>query len=112
LKEEARTISEAVLRPVEAFATMTRGREPYVYGMRKTRGEGKCIFLKGAGCSIYEIRPLVCRFYPFKLVTLKNGKHWFSSTRECPGIGRGERLERVYFENLFRRACEKLGRQR
>ncbi len=109
LKEEARTISEVVLRPVEAFACMTRGCEPYVYRIRKTRGEGKCAFLKGADCSIYEVRPLVCRFYPFRLATLKNGKHWFSSTGECPGIGKGERVERVYFETLFRQACEKLG---
>ena len=110
LKEEARTISEAILRPVEAFATMTRGREPYVYEMRKTLGEGKCIFLESADCGIYAVRPLVCRFYPFELVTLKNGKLRFFCTEECPGIGRGERLERKYFENLFRWACEKLGR--
>jgi Fe-S-cluster containining protein len=98
------------LRPVEAFATMTRGREPYVYEMRKTRGEGKCIFLEGADCEIYAVRPLVCRFYPFELATLKNRELSFFCTEECPGIGRGERLEREYFENLFRWACEKLGR--
>jgi Fe-S-cluster containining protein len=76
--------------------------------MKKTIREGKCIFLEGAGCSIYAIRPLVCRFYPFELTTVKNGKICFLYTGECPGIGRGKRLEREYFKNLFNLACEKL----
>jgi Fe-S-cluster containining protein len=109
LREDAQTISEAVLKPVEAFATETGGCEPYVYEMRKTGGEGKCVFLEGTDCRVYALRPLVCRFYPFELVTLKDGRLGFFCTNECPGIGKGRRLEREYFENLFRRACDQLG---
>jgi Fe-S-cluster containining protein len=112
LREDARTISEAVLKPVKAFATETRDHGPYVYEMRKTRGEGKCIFLEGTDCSIYAGRPLVCRFYPFELVTMKDGKPRFFCTVECPGIGIGKRLEREYFENLFKRAYDQLRRQK
>jgi Fe-S-cluster containining protein len=110
LREDARTISEAVVEPVEAFATETRGHGPYVYEMRKTQGEGKCFFLEGTDCSIYTVRPLVCRFYPFELVALKNGKPSFFCTGECPGIGKGKKLEREYFENLFERAHDQLRR--
>jgi Fe-S-cluster containining protein len=110
LMEDARKISGGVLKPVEAFAILTRSSEPYVYEMRKTRGEGKCLFLEGADCSIYAVRPLVCRFYPFELATLKNGKPCFSGTKECPGIGRGKRLERKYFESLLKRAHNQLKR--
>jgi Fe-S-cluster containining protein len=110
LSEDARTISETVLKPVKAFATETRGHGPYVYEMKKTRGESKCIFLEGTDCSIYAVRPLVCRFYPFELATLKNGKPCFSGTKECPGIGRGKRLERKYFESLLKRAHNQLKR--
>jgi Fe-S-cluster containining protein len=112
LREDARTISEAVLKPVKAFAIETRDHGPYVYEMRKTRGEGKCIFLEGTDCSIYAGRPLVCRFYPFELVTMKDGKPRFFCTGECPGIGKGKRLEREYFENLFKRAYDQLRRQK
>jgi Fe-S-cluster containining protein len=110
LTKDARTISEAILKPVETFATETSGNGPYVYEMRKTREEGKCTFLKGTDCSIYAVRPLVCRFYPFELVTLKDGKPRFFCTEECPGIGKGKRLEREYFENLFKRAYDQLRR--
>jgi hypothetical protein len=108
LKEDAQTISKAISKPVETFATESRSREPYVYEMRKTGGEGKCFFLEGRNCSVYGLRPLICRFYPFKLVTMKDGKHRFFSTQECPGIGKGKRLEREHFENLFKRACGQL----
>ena len=110
LTDDARTISDAVLRPIEDFATETRGREPYVYEMRKTREEGKCFFLKGTTCSIYTVRPLVCRFYPFELATPQNGKPCFFHTGECPGTEKGKKLGTEYFEDLFKRACDKLRR--
>lgn len=96
------------MKPVETFATEVKGHEPYVYEMRKTRQEGKCFFLEGRNCSIYELRPLVCRFYPFKLITMNDGKHRFFCTDECPGIGKGKELERNYFEKLFKRAQHQL----
>lgn len=107
MREEARTISRVILKPVETFAAEIEDHEPYVYEMRKTGAEGKCLFLHGTDCSVYEQRPLVCRFYPFKLATLR-GKHRFRFTSECPGIGKGRRLERGYFEELFRQACDRL----
>jgi len=108
LQEDARSISEAVFKPIEAFATKTRGHGLYVYKMRKTREGGKCVFLEGTDCSIYPKRPLVCRFYPFELVTQKDRKPSFFCTGECPGVKRGRRLEREYFEDLFNLACEQL----
>ena len=108
LIEDVRRISAAVSRPVETFATETWAHEPYVYEMRKTRGQGKCVFLEGTDCSIYAVRPLVCRFYPFELATLDNGKPNFSCTGECPGLGKGKKLERTYFENLFKQAYDQL----
>jgi len=110
LIEDALKISKAALRPIETFATVTWGREPYVYEMRKTQGEGKCIFLQGTDCGIYAVRPLVCRFYPFELATPNNGKPCFFGTGECPGLGKGKRLERQYFKNLFKRAYAQLSK--
>jgi Fe-S-cluster containining protein len=98
---ETRRISEVTAKPVEEFSKKTEGREPYVYEMKKTNKGGKCVFLKENLCTIYAIRPLICRFYPFELKTQKNGKYVFTDTAECPGIGKGKRLQKVYFENLL-----------
>jgi len=56
--------------------------------MRKTE-DGRCIFLKGDSCSIYSIRPLICKFYPFELRRTGKGRFIFTYTDECPGIGGG-----------------------
>lgn len=106
---EAQAISRSVLKPIEAFASEIKGHEPYVYEMRKTDEAGKCFFLEGRNCGVYEVRPLVCEFYPFELVTLKDGKHKFFCTDECPGIGKGNKLTTAFFENLFNRAHAQLG---
>ena len=109
MKTDAQAISSATSKPVESFATELSGHEPYVYEMRKTVEDGKCLYLKGRDCSIYNLRPLVCRFYPFELTTAKDGKHRFFCTGECPGIGKGKNLERNYFQELLVRARDQLG---
>jgi len=104
LQAEAQTISKASNKRVEAFTVEVRNRQPYTYEMKKTLVEGKCVFLEGTHCRIYELRPLVCRFYPFRLTTSRDGKHRFHNTSECPGIGKGEKLTNRYFEELLKKA--------
>jgi Fe-S-cluster containining protein len=103
LKKEAERISKITSKPVKAFARRIKGHDSYVYEMRKT-GEGKCPFLDENACGIYRSRPLICRYYPFRLRTLRNGKHVFSFTIECPGIGAGIILRKNFFERLLKRA--------
>jgi Fe-S-cluster containining protein len=104
-EKDAQAISDATSRPVQSFAAKVVGHDPYLYEMRKTGNDRKCIFLQETVCSIYDLRPLICRFYPFSLTT-KNGKYKFRCTWECPGIGKGKRMERSFFQELFIRACE------
>jgi len=105
LKTEADRISRKTSIGIDEFAERIKGSEAYVYRMRKTE-DGKCLFLKENSCSIYQIRPLICRFYPFQLKNLRNRGYAFSHTDECPGIGKGPWLERDFFERLFRVSAE------
>ncbi len=99
LEAEARRISEAVSLKIGEFALEVEGEGPFRYLMRKE--DGRCVFLRDNLCSIYELRPVICRFYPFKLERTSGRGLRFSYTEECPGIGRGPRLRRVYFEGLL-----------
>ena len=100
LKIEADRISKKTLMDLDKFAEKIEGFEPYIYQMRKTE-DGKCVFLKDDSCSIYQIRPLICRFYPFQLKNLGNNRYAFIYTDECSGIGKGSQLKRDFFEILF-----------
>ena len=41
-----------------------------VHGERRLRNvDGRCFFLGDSGCSVYEIRPAGCRFYPLVIDT-------------------------------------------
>ena len=104
LKTEAEQISTNINQPISEFALKIEDKEPYVYEMAKTPEEGKCVFLKENHCTIYALRPLVCRFYPFELKTMGPRKHKFTSTDECHGLRKGRVLQVEYFRKLFRLA--------
>ena len=101
LRKEAARISEIIQLSLSEFAERTEDHEPYLYRMRKTK-DGKCIFLKDDSCSIYQIRPLICRFYPFELKDLTDNRYAFSYSNECPAIGKGSSLGKEFFKQRFK----------
>ncbi|MEL9990333.1 MAG: YkgJ family cysteine cluster protein [Thermoproteus sp.] len=72
---------------------LSERREHYL-ALRK-RVDGFCFFVKLQGgrfvCSIYDVRPLTCRFYPYVYVPDRVVR--FELLEEartfCPGVGRG-----------------------
>lgn len=109
LKTDVEQISNKTLLDICNFAEKISGFEPYIYQMKKTE-HGKCFFLKNNKCTIYKIRPLICRFYPFHLQTLGNNSYSFFYTKNCKGINNQTKLERSFFEkffNQFKKAMKK-----
>ncbi|MFQ6129875.1 MAG: YkgJ family cysteine cluster protein [Candidatus Hadarchaeaceae archaeon] len=105
LESEVRQISnETGLRPL-SFASYSLSIQPYRYRMKKRNG--KCVFLDGKACRIYNIRPLICRFYPFSLKTSDNG-YRFEVSDECPGIGLGKALVQEEFKRMLEEAHSKI----
>ena len=102
LKLEADRISQKTLKSIDDLAEKIEGFKPYVYRMKKTK-DGKCVFLRDNLCGIYEIRPLICMFYPFEFKEVGSNKYIFAYTDECPAIGKGPKLKRGYFEKLFKK---------
>ena len=104
MKTEAEQIAEATLKPIAEFAEKIENRAPYVYEMKKTVENEKCVFLENNRCAIYPLRPIICRFYPYELKTANSGKYKFLFTEECPGINKGRILSKAYFKKMLRLA--------
>ena len=101
LDSEANLISTKTCLPKHEFTQEITGKTPYCYEMKKS-SEGKCTFLKNNECTIYLLRPLICRFYPFELKFEQDkDQHVFGFTFECPGIGKGKIMCKRDFEELF-----------
>ena len=100
LKPEAEQISKATGQSVAQFAVEIEDKKPYSYEMKKRTEDGKCVFLENDRCTIYLVRPLICRFYPFELDS-RSGKYSFHFTKECPGIGEGGILAVEYFTKML-----------
>lgn len=108
LKCETKTISSETFLPTSVFAIEISDNVPYSYELKKNN-EGKCFFLRDNKCSIYAVRPLICRFYPFELkFSVEKDKHVFSFTLECPGISQGKKMGQKDFEALFDLANKRL----
>jgi len=106
LRTEAEQIAKTTLQPISKFAVKIKDRTPYSYEMKKSE-DGKCVFLEEDRCTIYSLRPLICRFYPFELKVLRNQKYTFLYTEECPGINKGRLLSGSYFKRMFQLARAK-----
>lgn len=57
---------------------------------------GACCFYEN-GCTVYTVRPLQCRTYPFWLRNLRSEKAWRKASSVCLGIGQG----RIYSKNTI-----------
>lgn len=50
----------------------------------------RCVFLDKQGrCSIYAVRPMQCRTYPFWPEVVGSRASWRAAAADCEGIGRG-----------------------
>ncbi|HEY9207336.1 MAG TPA: YkgJ family cysteine cluster protein [Candidatus Methanoperedens sp.] len=72
LDEDAERIIKNIgmefLRPAPYYDFCDNLGRFYVLGYAlKNRSGGNCIFYKGTGCEHYEIRPSICRIYPYML---------------------------------------------
>lgn len=53
----------------------------------KTDSEGQCIFFRyGEGCLIHDIKPDICRAWPFFRGNLEDQMSWNMAMDMCPGI--------------------------
>jgi Fe-S-cluster containining protein len=108
LDSETREIQQKTGRGADEFCFEILDKQPYGFEMKKGL-DGKCVFLTVAGCSIYDFRPLVCRFYPFELkFDETQQKYVFNATIECPALNQGKLLSQIEFRRLLWLAQDRL----
>lgn len=55
----------------------------------REREDGSCVFFHNNRCTVYHLRPLQCRTYPFWMKNLRSPEAWAAAAKECPGIDQG-----------------------
>jgi uncharacterized protein len=102
-KEEIGRISQFLGRTDGWLDAKHLRRVGFRYSLTERR-DGDCIFLKREGgksmCSIYPVRPLQCRTWPFWTVNLQSQAAWDESSRRCPGMNSGTHHAFVSIEEL------------
>ena len=60
--------------------------------------QGRCVFLEGKQCGVYEGRPTQCRTWPF-WPEVMDVKVWKKEVTEfCPGVGKGKVWSKKHIE--------------
>ncbi|HEX4053665.1 MAG TPA: YkgJ family cysteine cluster protein [Tepidisphaeraceae bacterium] len=99
---------------VEKYCRKVGGRFSLKERRHPKHGGYDCIFIKEEPaqgksgevthtrriCSIYPVRPLQCRTWPFWTGNLASRRAWESAAKRCPGMNRGELFERDRIEKL------------
>jgi len=73
---------------------------------RTAEGNYDCIFLEEQPgtrkriCTVYPVRPLQCRTWPFWDGNLMSRENWERASRRCPGIDRGKQYSLEQIEAL------------
>jgi len=91
-------VSEEEITKLAAFRGDDRKEFEAVY-TRKAKGKvtlrekpnGDCIFFDSKrGCTVYPVRPIQCRTWPFWDMNLTSPEEWERTEAICPGSGEGE----------------------
>jgi len=73
------------------------------FSLTEDENTGDCCFLKtgrngSRTCSIYPVRPLQCRTWPFWPSNLEDRDAWNAAAGDCPGMNTGPRHDFVQIE--------------
>lgn len=103
-QEEIRRIAEFLQRPDEWLPPSTLRRVGFRYSLTE-KSDGDCVFLQANAegkriCSIYPVRPLQCRTWPFWSSNLKTPADWRAAGENCPGMNNGKKYDYVQIETI------------
>lgn len=94
--EEAQAMAAELKLTVEQFLEQYAKAYGEKWSLRdhRTRHGYDCVFLtrdeQGRGrCSVYKVRPMQCRTWPFWPENLRNERSYLDAAKKCPGTAAG-----------------------
>ena len=100
-KEEIRLISKFLGWTDDSMRAKHLRRVGLRYSLTE-KPDGDCIFLKREDgktmCTIYPVRPLQCRTWPFWSRNLRSSNTWNEAHKTCPGMNNGKHHDFVTIE--------------
>jgi Fe-S-cluster containining protein len=92
------TREEIVSLAAHLRLTVEKFIQRYLYPFKDSysigeHADGRCLFFDN-GCTVYPLRPLQCRTFPFWFSNLRSQDRWRDIRSKCPGIGRGRLYRR------------------
>jgi len=100
-------------KDVERLEEAGFSREEFLNDTRdalKSRQDGSCIFLSANtehslfNCSIYDVRPTLCRLYPFSFEKLKSDSYMLKFIPCCNGLNadNGDFIDKRFFDRFLK----------
>jgi Fe-S-cluster containining protein len=86
--EEIHQAAEAQGMHVLDFCQMYVAEYDRGFSLREM-DNGDCCLLREGKCTIYAVRPMQCRTWPWWPSNLSSPAAWRDTGRRCPGVGRG-----------------------
>lgn len=100
-KEEITKIAKFLGKADERLGKEHIRRVGFRYSLTE-KPDGDCIFLKRDGgkgiCSVYPVRPLQCRTWPFWSDVVRTPESWGKASQTCPGMNQGAHHDLVQIE--------------
>lgn len=95
-------IAEFLGRPGKGLSDQHLRKVGRRYSLTENKKSGDCCFLKTENgkrtCSIYPVRPLQCRTWPFWDLNLDTPEDWYEASEGCPGMNTGPNYTLVQIE--------------
>lgn len=106
-------ITEDEIKKIAEFLSLKEGEflSRYTYRIDervsfREKRNGECVFYDSESnrCTIYKVRPLQCRLFPFWPSLMVCEENWEREKLRCPGIGEGEYHSAQKIEKLLSQA--------
>jgi len=102
-KREIERIAAFLGRPGRGLTREHLRRVGIRHSLTENARTGDCCFLKTQNngqrqCSIYPVRPLQCRTWPFWKWNLKSPDDWQEAAATCPGMNHGRHHDYVQIQ--------------